>query len=668
MLSSLTSSVLPRKQMAPATAPTSKTLPRKTDGLNEMDNCIQTLHPPSKTSTQSQNKPEKETLIRTRENNQHHAYQHLFIGFIPIIQEPSSRRSSVEELRRDCLPLQPERPSVVAAAALMPIGLPAPPSLGVPAKTGSWLFISVRQRVSNMIMWKRSTAKEYLPRKTRLNNPYGSIRSSGVSRRLSSSKTSSSSSPSTDALNLAACWDRKSSLLFILPVFATFPFILFLLIVIVVAANAKVLVLLSFFPVLHGRRQSQPFCTEVGTSWLLIVSNAVIAPILSFLRTYSVDDHLHQMNPVRLHLQLVVGQNRHGKSNELWHVVVDATPQIQHHDLCKFASANSIHTTNLLVSEDGADHIHRSFEVRSGLHQMRRTVVDEVLQGGQHVLQIELGTALESFMDELVGSPHSRRNDLGRKCTRVDDFKDFIVQVIKLVLQGDGDDGHQDGLQVGKYIWCTFEREDQSSDCLEYTKRCYALVVKEVAIIIVAAVLGLVALDQFPHNSHVSVSSAAKTSTKSSMTFASASTSTSFASLSSCCMICGIFCCIITRMGSCRMRGCNASDASTLTGRQGSAMLSKILRVTCSRTQESVGAAELREHVPYEEVFHLISDRALLAENHVGQRFFWSSGAASYLFTIPLMNANTSNVCFLLALVRAIKKLVAATSGADTSS
>ena len=99
----------------------------------------------------------------------------------------------------------------------------------------------------------------------------------------------------------------------------------------------------------------------------------------------TVDDHLHQMNTQRLDLWLVVSQDLHGKREELRDVIIDVSAHIQHNDFSKLATTNTIDTSNLVVFEDGANHVDHSLKVSSVLHKGLGSVVDEVFQSRQHI-------------------------------------------------------------------------------------------------------------------------------------------------------------------------------------------------------------------------------------------------------------------------------------------
>jgi hypothetical protein len=104
---------------------------------------------------------------------------------------------------------------------------------------------------------------------------------------------------------------------------------------------------------------------------------------------------------------------------------------------------------------------------------------------------------------QLERLPHGAGDALGGEGATVNDFKDFIVQVwkgiskiaeggndmeantIKLVLERNSDDGHQDSLQVQEDIGRALQRQNKSANGLQNTKRSDALLIEEVAVLAV---------------------------------------------------------------------------------------------------------------------------------------------------------------------------------------
>lgn len=99
----------------------------------------------------------------------------------------------------------------------------------------------------------------------------------------------------------------------------------------------------------------------------------------------AVDDDLHQVNAKGLNLRLIVSQHLHSKRKELRDVVVDMTAHVKHDDLSKLATTDAVNASDLVVLEDGANHVDHSVKVSSVLDEGLGSVVDKVLQSRQHV-------------------------------------------------------------------------------------------------------------------------------------------------------------------------------------------------------------------------------------------------------------------------------------------
>jgi hypothetical protein len=93
-----------------------------------------------------------------------------------------------------------------------------------------------------------------------------------------------------------------------------------------------------------------------------------------------VDDDLHQVNLQRLDLGLIVRQDLHGQRDELGNVVVNVATHVEHDDLGKLTAADSIDTSNLVVFENGSNHIDDCVEVRAVLDQCLGSIVDKILK------------------------------------------------------------------------------------------------------------------------------------------------------------------------------------------------------------------------------------------------------------------------------------------------
>lgn len=324
-------------------------------------------------------------------------------------------------------------------------------------------------------------------------------------------------------------------------------FILFF--VVIIAAKAKVIFLCCFLAILHGGgkrlEETDDALEEARPAWLngdgdlvtgeddegcdgcnaeLLVVDAgeavdagepqaekLVGPAVRFQHlegqagvvVESVDDHLHEVDAVALDLDIVVCEDSHGERDKLGHVIVNVAAKVEHEGFGELAAADAVDASDLVVLEDCADHVDNGSQVLRVLDESIPAVVDKVLESREHVFEVELGTRLEGGVDELKGAPHGGRDDLGGKGAAVDNLKDFIVEIVELVLQSDGDDGHENGLEVCQDVGCALKGQDEGANGLQDTEGSDALVVEEVAVVIL--VLGLVALDEFPHDAHIRV-------------------------------------------------------------------------------------------------------------------------------------------------------------------
>lgn len=98
-----------------------------------------------------------------------------------------------------------------------------------------------------------------------------------------------------------------------------------------------------------------------------------------------VDDHLHQVDAVRLSPGLPGVDGSHGHFNEERDELVNMATEIEHESLRKLASANPIHTANLVIAEDVLHHSDNGREVSRSLNQCLRTIRNVVVKGRQHV-------------------------------------------------------------------------------------------------------------------------------------------------------------------------------------------------------------------------------------------------------------------------------------------
>jgi hypothetical protein len=142
-----------------------------------------------------------------------------------------------------------------------------------------------------------------------------------------------------------------------------------------------------------------------------------------------VDDHFHQVDPVRLDLYLGRTQHTHRHVDESMDALVNVTPEAQHHCLSELAGADSVDTANFTVDKHIRDHLEQGSHVLGVLHELRGAILDEVVKCGQHVLEVQLSAGLEGGMDELKSLPHDGRDLLGRKGAAVNDLENFVVKI-----------------------------------------------------------------------------------------------------------------------------------------------------------------------------------------------------------------------------------------------
>jgi hypothetical protein len=98
-----------------------------------------------------------------------------------------------------------------------------------------------------------------------------------------------------------------------------------------------------------------------------------------------VDDDLHQMNLKGFNLRLFVGEDLHSQRDELGDVIVDVSTHVEHDYLCEFAATDTIDASNLVILENRPDHIDDCVKIWAVLNQCLGSIVDKVLQSGQHV-------------------------------------------------------------------------------------------------------------------------------------------------------------------------------------------------------------------------------------------------------------------------------------------
>jgi len=108
-------------------------------------------------------------------------------------------------------------------------------------------------------------------------------------------------------------------------------------------------------------------------------------------------------------------------------------------------------------------------------------------------------------MNQFKGLPHSGRDGLGGECAAIDDLKDFVIKIIKLILQGHLDDRHEDSLDVEQDIRSALKSEDQGTNSLQDTKGSDALVIVFVVKLAIIANLALF-LEKLTNDPHVGIS------------------------------------------------------------------------------------------------------------------------------------------------------------------
>jgi len=98
------------------------------------------------------------------------------------------------------------------------------------------------------------------------------------------------------------------------------------------------------------------------------------------------------MNLVRLDLDFGAAEHPHGHVDETDDAGIDVVAEAQHHGLGELACTNPVHASNFALDEHVGDHLVQRPHVLLALHKLRRAILNEVVQCGQHVFKIELGT------------------------------------------------------------------------------------------------------------------------------------------------------------------------------------------------------------------------------------------------------------------------------------
>lgn len=82
----------------------------------------------------------------------------------------------------------------------------------------------------------------------------------------------------------------------------------------------------------------------------------------------------------------------------------------EHHPFSQLASADSVHTSNLLVREHILNHAEHSLQIWGSVYKVLTAVLDEVVKRWEHVFEIKFSPSFERRVNELKGLPHSWRN------------------------------------------------------------------------------------------------------------------------------------------------------------------------------------------------------------------------------------------------------------------
>ena len=163
----------------------------------------------------------------------------------------------------------------------------------------------------------------------------------------------------------------------------------------------------------------EPVCPALGLEDLKGEKRVVVDGI---------DNHLHQVNSGGLDFDVLGGEDVHRHGDEALNTLVNVTLQAQHHSLGKFASAYPLKSLNIIVKHT-ANHRIQGVDVVGGLDQLRGTILNNVVESGEHILQIVLGTSFKCYVNQLERLPHVGGNALGCKGAAVDDLENFVIQV-----------------------------------------------------------------------------------------------------------------------------------------------------------------------------------------------------------------------------------------------
>ena len=81
-------------------------------------------------------------------------------------------------------------------------------------------------------------------------------------------------------------------------------------------------------------------------------------------------------------------EDAHGHVDESMDTVVDVAAEAEHHGLGKLAGANPVDSADLAVGEHVRNHREQRLDILGVLDQLGGTVLNEVVQSRQHVLEV----------------------------------------------------------------------------------------------------------------------------------------------------------------------------------------------------------------------------------------------------------------------------------------
>lgn len=123
----------------------------------------------------------------------------------------------------------------------------------------------------------------------------------------------------------------------------------------------------------------------------------------------AVDDHLHEVKAIRLHAYFGGGgEEGHGGLDEAGEVLVGVATKGEEDGLRQLAAADAVYGAKAVMRKDGVDDGDNSLEVSSVLLEHLGAVGDIVVEGREHVLDVDLGTVVEGLVHEFKHHPHSR--------------------------------------------------------------------------------------------------------------------------------------------------------------------------------------------------------------------------------------------------------------------